>query len=231
MLEFRSVSFSYGSRVIYRDFSLSLDNCGVTALLGPSGCGKTTLIHLSGGLDVPSSGSVSSDLGGEERAAYVFQEPRLLPWRTILQNVELPLRHGLGRRAARERALRFLALVGLTDRAESSPSALSGGQRQRVSLARAFAFPAPLVLMDEPFQSLDPPLRVQAMGLVEKLLAEEPRTLLFVTHDPAEALRLADRIVVLGGSPACVVLDEKVPFSAQIGTLIHAALEGASRTS
>lgn len=233
MLEFRDLSFAYGELVVFERFSLRLNDGERLAILGPSGCGKTTLLHLAGGLDAPSSGNIlRADGTGAGPAAFVFQEPRLLPWRTLIQNIELPLRSSMGAKAARERARRFLALVSLADRESAYPSELSGGQRQRISLARAFAFPSDLVLMDEPFQSLDPPLRKQAMASVEALLSEEPRTLIFATHDPREALALAGRVAVLGGRPARIVLEAEVPSQetrTDEGTGVAAARESLER--
>ncbi|GAB1481314.1 hypothetical protein MASR2M78_01290 [Treponema sp.] len=116
----------------------------------------------------------------------------------------------MGKKQARERALHFLDAVGLSSKAASLPSELSGGQRQRVSVARAFAYPAPLVLMDEPFQSLDLPLRLQLMDLTLDLIASEKRLALAVTHDPREAIYLAKRALVIAGKPVCIVLDEAI---------------------
>jgi NitT/TauT family transport system ATP-binding protein len=132
-------------------------------------------------------------------AAIAFQEPRLLPWMSALGNVALPIERLLGKGPARERALHFLELAGLGDKARRRPGELSGGQRQRVNLARAFAFPSPVVLLDEPFQSQDIPLKLQLMDLVAALRdREEGRLVIVVTHDPREAAYLGRRIVVLG---------------------------------
>jgi NitT/TauT family transport system ATP-binding protein len=137
----------------------------------------------------------------------VFQEPRLLPWKTALENVSLPIKGLLGKKEAVERARRCLGLVSLEDFCEAFPEELSGGQKQRVNIARAFACPGPLLLMDEPFQSLDIPLRGNLLNLTKRLLESEPRRLVAVTHDPREALCLGRRVIVLGPPPRGIVLD------------------------
>ena len=208
-LECRSLDFSFGENRVFSRFDFGMGESGITALLGPSGCGKTTLLHLIAGLLVPEKG----ELVDLPKTAYLFQEPRLMPWRNLSRNVSIPIENLFGKAGAADRADRFLGAVGLGGLERSFPDGLSGGQRQRAALARAFAYPAPLILMDEPFQSLDLPLRIQLMDLLKALLEAEPRAVLMVTHDPREAIYLADRVVVLGGSPAAVVLDEPIALS------------------
>jgi NitT/TauT family transport system ATP-binding protein len=219
------MDFSYGENRIFDAFNLELGPENPVLILGPSGCGKTTLLFLIAGLLSPAGGEIlfdgGSNGGGEGAprravpAAFVFQEPRLLPWMSALENAALPAERLLGKRPARERARYFLELAGLGDKAGSRPGELSGGQRQRVNLVRAFAFPSPVVLLDEPFQSLDIPLKLQLMDLVTALLSvdtgrEEGRLAAVVTHDPREAAYLGRRIVVLGraGTRTVPVFDE-----------------------
>jgi NitT/TauT family transport system ATP-binding protein len=228
----KDLSFEYGSNTIFYHFNLELGRENPVVILGPSGCGKTTLLFLLAGILKSSAGEivVSAAAGvspvsntAASAAAMVFQEPRLLPWMSVLENTALPIQRLLGKKAARERAMHFLELVGLADKANSLPPELSGGQQQRVSLARAFAFPSPVILLDEPFQSLDIPLRIQMMDMVKDLLAREgpltgdsvsaedaqasgpqpggqaaKRLVIAVTHDPREAVYLGSRIIVLG---------------------------------
>ncbi len=209
-LALESVEFSYGQELLFSGFSFSVELRGVHAVLGPSGCGQTTLLHLIAGLREPRAGSIT----GRPAVGYLFQEPRLLPWRTVAQNVEIPLASQFSAAEARARAARFLELVGLGGVGRSYPDELSGGQRQRAAMARAFAYPSPLILLDEPFQSLDLPLRLQLMDLFRNLLELEGRAGIMVTHDPREAIYLADRVAVIAGKPVRVVLDERVELSA-----------------
>jgi NitT/TauT family transport system ATP-binding protein len=212
-IEIAGLSFGFGERPIFQDLHLRLGDAGPVAILGPSGCGKTTLLRLMAGLLRPQAGAIRIRGPVENGAvSFVFQEPRLFPWLTVLENVSLPVKRMMGKKGAEDRARRLLALVSLEDRERAYPGELSGGQRQRVSVARAFAYPAPILCMDEPFQSLDIPLRLQLTDLILTLLKAEPRLVLTVTHDPREAVYLARRILVLGPPPGGPVLDEPVPL-------------------
>jgi len=175
-------------------------------VLGPSGCGKTTLLNILSGL-LPADGGARTGFE-DARFSCVFQEPRLIPSLTALQNVELVLRALLPAPERRERALRFLAAVGLQEASGLKPGQLSGGMRQRTALARAFAYPADLLLLDEPFQSVDLRTRIGLMDAFLELQAEDPRTVVFVTHEVKEALYLGDAVVVLSEKPARI-LDRK----------------------
>jgi len=213
----------YGTRTLYEDFSMTFEDRSTTVILGPSGCGKTTLLN-----------SIALEKNNA-RVSYIFQEPRLLPWCTLEKNIMLALRgtaiqdaarqERTGRSAEREnrdRALTYLEKVGLIKRAGEFPGKLSGGERQRAAIARAFSFPAPVLLMDEPFQSQDPALKEQLIDLVRTLQAEEKRTVIAVTHDIREAAALADRAVILNGSPVRVILD--IPADAGFERLLSEVL-------
>ena len=207
----KNISFGYKNqnelntnKKIFNDFSLETGEQNPLAILGPSGCGKTTLLRLIAGLLNPDKGVIER---GGERVSFVFQEPRLLPWRSVLENVSIPIEKEFGKTKSRERARHFLSLASLDDKTNAYPGNLSGGQKQRVAIARAFAYPAPLLLMDEPFQSLDIPLKIQLMDLVKTLLKKENRLLLTVTHEPRDAIYLAGRFIVLS-SDGNIVLDE-----------------------
>ncbi|GHV95738.1 ABC transporter ATPase [Spirochaetia bacterium] len=211
-ISIRSVDFAFtAGKGIFQNLSLELGN-GPVLILGPSGCGKTTLLRLIAGLLEPQAGELfvhgESNPGAGSAVSMVFQEPRLLPWKTALENVSLPLAERLGKKEAQAQARRFLRLVSLEDKAESLPAELSGGQKQRVNLARAFAFPGEILLMDEPFQSLDIPLRIELMDLTLSLLADFPRLVVMVSHDPREAVYMGKRIIVLGKSPRGIIHDE-----------------------
>jgi NitT/TauT family transport system ATP-binding protein len=157
----------------------------------------------------PQSGRVVSP--AETGVSFVFQEPRLLPWLTVWENLLLPVKNAVPIKDAEARASPILEAVSLAEKAQAYPSELSGGQRQRASIARAFIYPSRLMVMDEPFQSLDIPLRIELMELTLKLLEKEPRLLIAVTHDPREAIFLGRRILVLGPPGEGVVFDEPNP--------------------
>lgn len=199
--------FAFGNNVLFDNFSLELNAADSPLMvLGPSGCGKTTLLRLIAGLLTPASGLIIAP-----KVSFAFQEPRLFPQLTTLENVALPLEvASLSKAAALERARYFLELVSLSDKAGEYPPTLSGGQAQRVSIARAFAYPTPLLLMDEPFQSLDIPLRIELMETLQRMLNVAPRFLFAVTHDPREAIFLGKRVIVLGKTPHSLVFDETI---------------------
>ena len=190
------------SRPVLRNVSLTVRPGEVLAILGTSGCGKSTLLRIAGGLDDPSTGSIRIDgspLNGiDARCAVGFQEPRLLPWRTIAANVALGLPRQMGRAEGNARVAALLELVGLTSFADHRPSAVSGGMAQRASLARALARNPGVLLLDEPFGALDALTRLKMQDLLLDVHAAAPTTILLVTHDVDEALQLADRIIVLG---------------------------------
>jgi NitT/TauT family transport system ATP-binding protein len=209
----QDLSFGYGKNFLFDHLDLELDiEEFPTVILGPSGCGKTTLLKLLAGLLPPGEGSVvtEEEAGTEKDVSFVFQEPRLLPWLSAIENITLPLKNKLSREEAESRARRFLRMVSLEDKENSLPEKLSGGEKQRVSIARAFAYASQILFMDEPFQSLDIPLRIELMDLTLALLKEEKRLVVMVTHDPREALYLGGRIIVLGAPPQGIVFDEKV---------------------
>jgi NitT/TauT family transport system ATP-binding protein len=209
-----SVRFMSERRTVtaLEDVSFSVEPGGFTSLLGPSGCGKSTLLRVVADLIAPSEGSISV-LGTSPAEArrgrslgFVFQDAALLPWRTALQNVELPLEVG-GRRALPAGAAtprELLALVGLSGWENSYPHELSGGMRQRVSIARALLGGPRLLLMDEPFGALDEFTRDRLNAELRRIWAETGTTILFVTHSVYEAVFLADQVLVLAANPGRV---------------------------
>lgn len=188
-------------------------------IVGPSGCGKSTILKIAAGLVLPSSGEVS--LGGEpvtspsSDVGLVFQQPVLLPWRTVLENITLPLEVlGSGSKATRaQRARDLLGLVGLDKYAGHYPNELSGGMQQRVSIARALAHDPSILLMDEPFGALDALTRDQMSLELLRIWEQNAKTVLFVTHSVPEAVLLADRIVVMTASPGKIaqIIDVALP--------------------
>ncbi len=207
---FRGVGRAFGSagapRPVLRDLELEITAGEIIAILGPSGCGKSTLLRIAGGLDLPTSGGVTIDGTAvapyDRRSAVGFQEPRLLPWRTIARNVALGLPRGTPRAAGRAQVGRLLELVGLADFADHRPHEVSGGMAQRTSLARALARNPGVLLLDEPFGALDALTRLRMQDLLLDVHAAEPTTVLLVTHDVDEALQLADRVILLGSEGA-----------------------------
>ncbi len=200
------------------DLSIEVAPGEFVAVIGPSGCGKTTLLRIIGGLERPDRGSVRIGDAGPAAAAedkaigYVFQDPALLPWRTVLANIRLPLEINPGPGARAGRAEDVMGSVGLGDFGDYYPHQLSGGMRQRVALARAFAFDPSVLLMDEPLGSLDEitreAMRYELLGLWEA----SGKTVVFVTHSVAEAALLADRVVVMSDRPGRVVAQVPVGF-------------------
>jgi NitT/TauT family transport system ATP-binding protein len=176
---------------------------GVTCLLGPSGCGKTTLLRIIAGLIEPDAGRVEGVQ--PEETTILFQEPRLLPWETVVSNVEFVLPPVWPAEQRRAAAASILADVQMSDFSSYYPGELSGGMAQRVSLARAFVHPGRLLLLDEPFQGLDLSLRLALIGVFMRLLQTHPRTSVFVTHSVREALLVGDEVVLLSSRPARVV--------------------------
>ena len=185
MIEFKNVSKFYGENAVYKNFNFSLEEGAITCILGESGSGKTTLLNMLAGL-TPYQGEITPRV----KFSYVFQEPRLVPSLTVLGNLCLVCRDA-------DRIRTMLAAVGLEGREGAYPRELSGGQAQRVSLARAFLYPSKVILMDEPFSSLDIALKVKMAALFLGLWRSEKRTAVFVTHDVDEAAMLANRVVVL----------------------------------
>lgn len=196
----RGVGRSFGDREVLRSIDLDIRAGEFVALLGHSGCGKSTLLRIVGGLDDGAEGDITTGTA----PAVVFQDPRLFPWRTVIDNVTL------GMRNADDRARAMVAEVGLAGREDAWPRQLSGGQRQRVALARALVREPDLLLLDEPFSALDALTRISAQELVRTLMEIHRPAVLMVTHDVEEALLLADRVLVM--DDGAIVHDEIVPL-------------------
>jgi len=193
-----------------RDINLTIAEGEVISLIGHSGCGKSTLLNLVAGLDSATSGEISTS---DHRVALMFQEPALFPWLTVSRNVELALQaSGVARGERRRRAAELLDLVRLAGFAGKRPHELSGGMRQRAALARALAQDAEILLMDEPFGSLDAMTRDLLHDELDRIRAERDLTVLFVTHNVREAVRLGDRVIVLSSRPGRVIGEFGVPI-------------------
>ena len=201
----RSFSSDGSTRRVLREVDLEIAAGEIVALIGASGSGKSTLLRQVSGLDHPDEGIVAIDgtapVGVDQRCAVAFQEPRLLPWQSIEQNVRLGLPRGTARETRSSRVAELLALVHLEAAARLRPRQVSGGMAQRVSLARALARNPGVLLLDEPFGALDALTRLRMQDLLLDIHSSEPATILLVTHDVDEALYLADRVVLLGSEP------------------------------
>lgn len=218
----RSFGAAGAARPVLRDVNLRIDAGEIVAVIGASGCGKSTLLRIVAGLETPTAGRVTIDgtdvVAYDERCAVGFQEPRLLPWRTIAANVALGLPSRTPTAQGRAEVARLLELVGLADFAQHRPREVSGGMAQRTSLARALARHPGVLVLDEPFGALDALTRLKMQDLLLDIHAVTPATILLVTHDVDEALQLADRVILLGaesldsenGRPGAVIRTEVV---------------------
>jgi sulfonate transport system ATP-binding protein len=212
----RDVGRRFGALDVLRSLELHVPAGQFLAIVGRSGCGKSTLLRILAGLDRPTSGEY---LFGDDAAVkairtdarIMFQEPRLLPWASVLDNVEVGLSEAGGAPDARRRALETLAAVGLEDRAANWPSVLSGGQKQRVALARALVSRPRFLALDEPLGALDALTRIEMQDLIERVWREQRFTAVLVTHDVSEALALADRVVLI--EDGAIALDIPVPLA------------------
>ncbi len=200
-----NVSKTYTGTKIYKNLSLEIESGKITCVLGPSGCGKTTLLNILAGLT--SFDGIIRNI--PQKISYIFQQERLLPNLTVRQNIA----YVLGKNADYERIDLYLEKAELAEKANEYPSALSGGQAQRVSIVRAFVYPSELILMDEPFSSLDTALKIRLMKVFCDLWREERRTAIFVTHDAEEAYMLSHRAIILnhGEIVADFLNDDNIP--------------------
>lgn len=217
-LELDDIEITYGSYTAVRDIALRMREGELVSIIGPSGCGKSTLLHVFSGLKDPSAGriklagrDVTGNVGSHLRIGYVFQDHRLLPWRTVRENIEIAMRAAeVSRTEWDERTTEYLSLLQVADYVDAWPMNLSGGQRQRVSIARALAVRPDLILMDEPFSGLDEVTARMIRTEIDRLRMRSAQPILFVTHSIREALYLSDRVVVLSRGPATVLRELEV---------------------
>ncbi len=199
---------SYGDTIIFREFCMELEEGVISCILGPSGCGKTTLLNMIGAITKPDSGTLHGFSG--KKFSYIFQEPRLLPWKSERGNIEFVLDGKFSARERRENADKLINMVELNGFANFYPSQLSGGMKQRVSIARAFATCSDVILMDEPLTGLDFTLKQNMIRWFSNIWESDRRSVIFITHDIDEALMLGNDIFVFGKPPVGVLDKEKI---------------------
>lgn len=206
ILSMKNINKSFSGKSVLKDFFLEVEKNEIICIIGPSGCGKSTILNLISKLVDPDSGTVENY---SKKMGYVFQEDRLLPWRTVFQNVKL-----VNDNLKDSEILGLIEEVGLKSFENYYPRELSGGMKQRASIARAFAYNADMLLMDEPLKSLDYNLRLKIIENIIGLWKKRETTIIYVTHEIDEALLLGDKIVVLAEKPTRIedILDiEDVP--------------------
>lgn len=212
-LKFLNINKSYSGKTIYKDFCMEISEGTISCILGPSGCGKTTLLNIIGGIEAPDGGSMEGFEG--KKLSYIFQEPRLLPWKTVKENIEFVLdcsSKGEKMSAADREAEADMLIkkVELQDFANYYPAKLSGGMKQRVSIARAFTVNSNIVLMDEPLNGLDINLKHNMLQWFSQLWQKDRRTVIFVTHDVDDALMLGSDIYLFSKAPVQVIMHQHI---------------------
>jgi sulfonate transport system ATP-binding protein len=227
-LTIRGLRKSFGDNEVLRGIDLHIPAGQFVAIVGQSGCGKSTLLRLIAGLETATAGTISF---GEEVCAadirVMFQEPRLLPWARVLGNVEVGLGRERNSSDAQSRAVRALDEVGLGDKRGQWPATLSGGQKQRVALARALVSNPRVLAFDEPLGALDALTRISMQQLLERVWRDQSFTAILVTHDVAEAVALADRVLVIEDGQIAHDVDIGIPRPRRRGSADLAALEGS----
>lgn len=193
----------FGDVTLFSDFSITFPEGTITCILGPSGCGKTTLLNIIGNIINPDSGQLAGF--GNRSVSYIFQDPRLLPWKTVRENIEFVLGNNMPAEEKGKISGQLIRLMELENFADYYPSRLSGGMRQRVSIARAFAYPSEIILMDEPLKGLDIKLKLNLIRIFSRMWQTDKRTVIFVTHDVDEALLLGNEIIVLSQPPVQII--------------------------
>lgn len=214
MLSFQNVSYTYhtrsGETTAVKDLNFDISRGQFVSVIGPSGCGKTTILSLAAGLIAPSAGEIVRDKG---EFGYMLQRDALFPWRTVEENIFLPLEVKKRNSAEmRENAVRLAEKYGLKDFLKKKPGELSGGMRQRVALIRTLAAGPEILLLDEPFSALDYQTRLEVCDDVQSIIKSEQKTALLVTHDISEAIALSDKVTVLSSRPATVVAEHAIDF-------------------
>ncbi len=202
VLEAENIHKSFGNLRVIEDISIKIKKGEIICLVGPSGCGKSTLLNIATGLLKPDKGKLN--IPGDTRFAYAFQEPRLLPWKRVAENLAFVQSNFLENQLALKIREELLTAVGLTDFRNSFPNRLSGGMKQRLELIRALSIKPDLLFLDEPFKSVDAYLKIKLRELLINFKERWEMSILLITHDPEEAVLIADRILLLSNKPASI---------------------------
>lgn len=208
ILELKEIEKRFNSIQVLGGASFYLKRGELVCLLGPSGSGKTTLFKIAAGLIEPDNGNVQKPL--RIRKGYVFQEPRLLPWKTVAANINFIQQNYLPASRAKMIREKLLELIGLKDFKESYPSQLSGGMKQRLEIVKALSIQPELLLLDEPFKSIDTRTKMNLQQMILRFWEKNKLGILLITHDPEEAVLMADRIYVLSQKPAQIIKEFKI---------------------
>jgi len=198
MIEINNLSKKYNKNIIFESFNLTIENNQITTILGPSGCGKTTLLNLISKIDTDYSGNITGL--DHNKISYIFQEPRLLNWLTVYENIKLVIDND-------KLINNILKIVDLDNDINLYPPDLSGGMKQRVSIARAFCYPSNLLLMDEGFIGLDLKMKLELINYFIKIWQNDKKTVIYITHDIDEALLISDRIIQFSNKPVNIIND------------------------
>jgi len=214
---------SFGQVTLFNGFSVEFPENTITCILGPSGCGKTTLLNITGGIIKPDGGELQGF--SDKKISYIFQDPRLLPWKTASENISFVLDNNLTTGEKKKITNELIELVELKGFADYYPHTLSGGMRQRVAIARAFAYKPDIILMDEPFKGLDVKLKTNLIRTISSMWLRDKCTVLFVTHDVDEALLLGNNILVLSQPPATINYSVNIDIAVNVRNAADAQLE------
>ena len=220
LISIKNINKRYNNKVIFQDFHIDFYKNKVNCIVGKSGCGKSTLLNIiSGIIENDDEEFISIESYG---LSYIFQEDRLIDWLTVEENISLVVNKIYDKKEREELCNKYLYLVGIKEYKKYYPQMLSGGLRQRVNIARSLIYPSKIIIMDEPFKSIDVINKEIIMNNLKEILKQENRTVLFVTHDIEEALILSDKIYVLGNSPVQIrkIFDNKGITKEEIYQLI-----------
>lgn len=199
MISVKNINKKFNKKVVFKDFNIDFYKNEVNCIIGKSGCGKSTLLNIISGI-IPND-KENFETIEKYGVSYIFQDDRLIDWLTVGENITLVVKKLYNKKKCEELCDKYLDLVGIKEYKNYYPQMLSGGLRQRVNIARAFIYPSKIIIMDEPFKSIDVINKEIIMNNLKEILEREERTVLFVTHDIEEALLLSDKIYVFGNSP------------------------------